>query len=59
MTTGRSVLELLIFLSHRRAIEDLGAKARVVELMAHGDPDVKYQSLVATQRLMSQSWSSK
>ncbi|GAA5825560.1 hypothetical protein JCM5353_002340 [Sporobolomyces roseus] len=43
----------------KKAIEDLGAKARVMELMAHGDPDVKYQSLVATQRLMSQSWSSK
>lgn len=39
-----------------RAIEDLGAKARVMELMAHGDPDVKYQSLVATQRLMSHAW---
>ncbi|GAA5929733.1 H(+)-transporting V1 sector ATPase subunit H [Sporobolomyces koalae] len=40
----------------KKAIEDLGAKARVMELMAHGDPDVKYQSLVATQRLMSQAW---
>ncbi|GAA6010502.1 hypothetical protein JCM11491_006969 [Sporobolomyces phaffii] len=40
----------------KKAIEDLGAKARVMELMAHGDPDVKYQSLVATQRLVSQSW---
>ncbi|GAA5913427.1 H(+)-transporting V1 sector ATPase subunit H [Sporobolomyces salmoneus] len=40
----------------KKAIEDLGAKARVMELMAHGDPDVKYQSLVATQRLMSHAW---
>jgi V-type H+-transporting ATPase subunit H len=42
----------------RKAIEDLGAKARVMELMTHGDPHVKYQSLVATQRLMSHAASS-
>ena len=39
-----------------RAIDDLGAKARVMELMTHADPDVKYQSLVATQRLLSHAW---
>jgi V-type H+-transporting ATPase subunit H len=39
-----------------RAIEDVGAKGRVMELMTHADPDVKYQSLVATQRLMSHAW---
>jgi hypothetical protein len=48
--------QLIPLLSRFRAIEDLGAKARVMELMAHGDPDVKYQSLVATQRLMSHAW---
>ena len=36
-----------------RQLEDLGAKARVMELMGHPDPDVKYQSLVATQTLIS------
>ncbi|TNY18749.1 ATPase, V1 complex, subunit H [Rhodotorula diobovata] len=40
----------------KKAIDDLGAKARVMELMAHADPDVKYQSLVATQRLLSHAW---
>ena len=39
-----------------RAIEDLGAKARVMQLMTHADPDVKYQRLLATQRLMSHAW---
>lgn len=37
-------------------LEDLGAKARVMELMGHSDPDVKYQSLVAVQRLVSHAW---
>ncbi|GAA5856624.1 hypothetical protein JCM9279_006010 [Rhodotorula babjevae] len=40
----------------KKAIDDLGAKARVMELMTHADPDVKYQSLVATQRLLSHAW---
>ncbi|GAA5916473.1 hypothetical protein JCM6882_006470 [Rhodosporidiobolus microsporus] len=40
----------------KKAIDDLGAKARVMELMTHPDPDVKYQSLVATQRLISHAW---
>ncbi|KWU42070.1 ATPase, V1 complex, subunit H [Rhodotorula sp. JG-1b] len=40
----------------KKAIEDLGAKARVMQLMTHADPDVKYQSLLATQRLMSHAW---
>ncbi|KAM0754467.1 ARM repeat-containing protein [Meredithblackwellia eburnea MCA 4105] len=38
----------------KKSLEDLGAKARVMELMtSHPDPDVKYQSLVATQMLIS------
>ncbi|KAL8280153.1 hypothetical protein RQP46_007483 [Phenoliferia psychrophenolica] len=37
----------------KRALEDLGAKGRVMELMAHPDPDVKYNALVATQTLIS------
>lgn len=48
----------MIWLRERndRAVEDLGAKARVMQLMTHPDPDVKYQSLLATQRLMSHAW---
>ena len=37
----------------KKQLEDLGAKARVMELMGHPDPDVKYNSLVATQTLIS------
>ncbi|KAK4053341.1 H(+)-transporting V1 sector ATPase subunit H [Microbotryomycetes sp. JL221] len=40
----------------KKTLDDLGAKARVMELMGHSDPDVKYNSLVATQRLMSHAW---
>ncbi|KAK4048902.1 H(+)-transporting V1 sector ATPase subunit H [Microbotryomycetes sp. JL201] len=41
----------------KKTLDDLGAKARVMELMGHSDPDVKYNSLVATQRLLSHAWS--
>jgi len=36
--------------SGRRNLDDLGAKAKVMELMGHPDAEVKYQALVATQR---------
>lgn len=42
--------------SPHRNLDDLGAKARVMELMGHADPDVKYFGLVATQRLISHAW---
>ncbi|BGP44113.1 H(+)-transporting V1 sector ATPase subunit H [Rhodotorula kratochvilovae] len=52
--------DLAQFVKHydgaKKAIDDLGAKGRVMELMTHADPDVKYQSLVATQRLLSHAW---
>lgn len=35
--------------SARRKLDDLGAKAKVMELMGHPDAEVKYQALVATQ----------
>lgn len=39
-----------------RTLEQMGAKGRVMELMSHGDPDVKYYGLLATQRLISHAW---
>ncbi|KAI9297622.1 ATPase, V1 complex, subunit H [Neoconidiobolus thromboides FSU 785] len=40
----------------RGLLEKLGAKHRVMELMAHENPDVKYQALVAVQILLKNSW---
>jgi len=37
-------------------LNELGAKTRIMELMSHSHPDVRYQSLVTVQRLVSKSW---
>ncbi|KAL7422849.1 H(+)-transporting V1 sector ATPase subunit H [Cryptotrichosporon argae] len=38
----------------KKIIADLDGKTRVMELMTYDNPDVRYQSLIAVQRLMSQ-----
>ncbi|KAJ3762955.1 armadillo-type protein [Lentinula raphanica] len=40
----------------KKIINDLGAKRRVMELMSHSDPDVRYRALVSVQQLVSQPW---
>ncbi|KZV73360.1 ATPase V1 complex subunit H [Peniophora sp. CONT] len=40
----------------KKVLTDLGAKTRVMELMAHNDADVRYQALVAVQQLVSHPW---
>ncbi|KAI0079017.1 ATPase V1 complex subunit H [Panus rudis PR-1116 ss-1] len=40
----------------KKIITDLGAKRRVMELMTHPDPDVRYQALISVQRLVSHPW---
>jgi len=42
----------------RKAVTELGAKTRVMELMTHEDSDVRYRALVSVQSLMSQPWQS-
>jgi len=39
-----------------RIVQQLGAKTRVMELMTHANPDVRYQALVAVQQLVSHPW---
>ncbi|GJJ12509.1 hypothetical protein Clacol_006752 [Clathrus columnatus] len=39
-----------------RIIDDLGAKRRVMELMTHTNPDVRYQALISVQYLVSAPW---
>jgi len=36
-----------------RQIQTLGAKTRIMELMGHSDPDVRYEALSTVQLLMS------
>ncbi|EPQ58239.1 ATPase, V1 complex, subunit H [Gloeophyllum trabeum ATCC 11539] len=40
----------------KKVVTDLGAKTRVMELMTHPNPDVRYQALISVQRLVSQPW---
>ncbi|EIM82503.1 ATPase V1 complex subunit H [Stereum hirsutum FP-91666 SS1] len=42
----------------KKLVTDFGAKTRVMELMSHGNPDVRYQALVSVQRLVSHPWQS-
>lgn len=39
-----------------RILTDLGGKTRVMELMSHANPDVRYQALISVQRLVSHPW---
>ncbi|KAG8936241.1 H(+)-transporting V1 sector ATPase subunit H [Tulasnella sp. 419] len=37
-------------------LTELGAKTRVMELMTHENPDVRYHALISVQRLVSHAW---
>ncbi|KAF9264948.1 ATPase, V1 complex, subunit H [Marasmius fiardii PR-910] len=40
----------------KKPVTDLGAKARVMELMTHENADVRYRALMSVQLLVSQPW---
>lgn len=40
----------------KKFLQTIGAKTRVMELMTHEDPDVRYQALLAVQKFMSSAW---
>ncbi|KAF7322657.1 V-type proton ATPase subunit H [Mycena chlorophos] len=40
----------------KKLATDLGAKARVMELMTHSDSNVRYRALLSVQQLVSQPW---
>ncbi|KAI0736579.1 ATPase V1 complex subunit H [Fomitopsis betulina] len=40
----------------KKLFTDFGGKTRVMELMSHENPDVRYQALVTVQRLVSHPW---
>lgn len=37
-------------------IEHLGGKQLVMQLLSHEDPNVRYEALVAVQKLMVHNW---
>lgn len=37
-------------------IENLGGKQLVMQLLAHADPNVRYEALLAVQKLMVHNW---
>jgi len=37
-------------------IEQLGGKQRVMQLLGHEDPNVRYEALLAVQKLMVHNW---
>jgi len=45
--------------SGKRLITELGGKAKVMELMGHENPDVRFQALVTVQRLVSNAWAAQ
>ncbi|KAF8226239.1 ATPase, V1 complex, subunit H [Tricholoma matsutake] len=40
----------------KKSVTNLGGKARVMELMAHENSDVRYRALLSVQQLVSQPW---
>ncbi|KND02681.1 H(+)-transporting V1 sector ATPase subunit H [Spizellomyces punctatus DAOM BR117] len=42
----------------KRALDEIGAKTQVMQLMTHADPDVRYQALTAVQKLMTHAYNS-
>lgn len=40
----------------KHTLEQLGGKQRVMQLLAHDDPNVRYEALLAVQKLMVHNW---
>ena len=40
----------------KNIIEQLGGKQLVMQLLAHEDPNVRYEALLAVQKLMVHNW---
>jgi len=40
----------------KKRVAELSGKSRVMQLMSHENPDVRYHALMSVQQLVSQSW---
>lgn len=47
--------QYIYFLSHS-VIEQLNGKQLVMQLLGHDDPNVRYEALLAVQKLMVHNW---
>ena len=47
---------LSIFFFILSVLEQLGGKTLVMSLLAHDDPNVRYEALLAVQKLMVHNW---
>lgn len=56
MSFNTDNLLLLNFNIFNSIIEQLGGKQRVMYLLSHEDPNVRYEALLAVQKLMVHNW---
>ncbi|CAG8676541.1 11796_t:CDS:10 [Funneliformis mosseae] len=42
--------------SGKKFLQEIGAKRRIMELMTHDDPEVRYRALIAVQKYMTHAW---
>ncbi|RIA94860.1 armadillo-type protein [Glomus cerebriforme] len=40
----------------KKFLQEIGAKQRIMELMTHDDPEVRYRALIAVQKYMTHAW---
>ncbi|RKP15173.1 armadillo-type protein, partial [Piptocephalis cylindrospora] len=40
----------------KKYVEQFGAKQRIMELMGHEEPEVRYEALIAVQKYMVNAW---
>ncbi|KAI8804463.1 armadillo-type protein [Cladochytrium replicatum] len=43
----------------KKIVQEIGVKSQVMELMTHESPDVRYQALIAVQKLLVGSWDAR
>lgn len=50
------ISQCLKFIHHAKTYVDSSSKQKIMELLQHPDPKIKYQALITTQLLISQPW---
>lgn len=51
-----SFIQLTLYLLINSIIEQLGGKQLVMQLLSHDDANVRYEALLAVQKLMVHNW---
>ena len=50
------ISQCLKFIYHAKTYVDISSKQKIMELLQHPDPKIKYQALITTQLLISHPW---